>query len=157
LLRLVLPASGPDEEDRYAFTRCPETYEDAVKAAVDTLGPYMVNATTDNVVLRVSHEVKGKKHIWAEIRRQDWDVICQEQREIGPENWRVLSPLYRAVGVFLDVDSTFANGKVWLVCATFSRHGILWAPISAQKDGAGKYGTTLTSRPNSYQGSLIVL
>ncbi|TFK19319.1 hypothetical protein FA15DRAFT_760122 [Coprinopsis marcescibilis] len=83
MLQLVLPASAPNLEDRYALASAASTYEDAVGIALEILGRYMANPSRDNVILRVPKTINNGKKIWNDIRPADWEVVIRAHDQLG--------------------------------------------------------------------------
>ncbi|TFK19325.1 hypothetical protein FA15DRAFT_697608 [Coprinopsis marcescibilis] len=94
----VLCGDSSVNDNKYAFAGCPETYENAIGIAVETLGRYMSNPSPETIVLRVSHETKSGQMVWADIRPQDWQTVSQLCQEIGVFRVERLRDLRQVVG-----------------------------------------------------------
>jgi len=135
-LKLVLPATSENENDRYAVISFPKTYKDATLAVVKVLGRYMLDPTPENTILRCSTKNRKGEWVWADIPPQDWDLMM---RQFGSEEIGV----FQARKKILEASLGFVHGYVYLTVGEERDSEMRWTKVGNQ--------FPLMNRPKNYK------
>ncbi|KIK51980.1 hypothetical protein GYMLUDRAFT_64504 [Collybiopsis luxurians FD-317 M1] len=147
ILTFVRPATEKDEKDRHALVALPRTYNEAVAAAIQTLGRYMGDATPENVILRCHIQDSEKKWIWADIHPENWQLIVSSGDNVG-----VFERLKIPRGM-----ENFIQGKVYLSFGARKPCRMEWSAVTGIMLSREPDARTLVRRPSSFKDAIELL
>ncbi|RXW22991.1 hypothetical protein EST38_g2885 [Candolleomyces aberdarensis] len=163
VLRLVIVVDLEDDLREYAQVPFPETYEEAQKAAIDTLGEHMTNPKPANIQLKGISRGRDGQWISNFIRPQDWSVIVAASYcEILVID-KTPDRQTNADQAMEEEDEDFLHGHLWITAGRKTDGSMEWTKVQRQvyantrQGNEGRPVTPWVNRPTSYQDALKIV